>query len=99
VHRFTGGNSEGANPYSPLVRDQKGNLYGTTRIGGPFGSGTIFRIDASGNLSTLYNFTGLADGAYPNAGLVMGSEDRLYGAAALGGLGYGTVFQFKLEHR
>jgi hypothetical protein len=42
LHDFTGG-SDGGAPYSNLVMDNSGNLYGTTSSGGPL-SGAVFEI-------------------------------------------------------
>jgi uncharacterized repeat protein (TIGR03803 family) len=39
-----GFNEDGANPSAGLVQAGDGNFYGTTEIGGPYGSGTIFRM-------------------------------------------------------
>jgi uncharacterized repeat protein (TIGR03803 family) len=36
--------ADGANPFSGIVRDSAGNLYGTTDIGGTYGFGTIFKL-------------------------------------------------------
>ena len=67
---------DGAHPVGGLVRDAPGNLYGTT-VGGGIASpscltnigthscGTVFRLDAAGNLTTLHRFTGSPDGANP----------------------------------
>jgi uncharacterized repeat protein (TIGR03803 family) len=86
--------SDGANPYAGLVRDSSGNLYGTTVGGGPSGDGgTVFKLDTSGTLTVLHNFSG-SDGAYPYAGLVIDSSGNLYGTTSQGGsYGYGTVFK------
>jgi uncharacterized repeat protein (TIGR03803 family) len=43
LHDFTGG-SDGGNPYSNLVFDNLGNLYGTASIGGANGLGVVFEI-------------------------------------------------------
>ena len=39
-----GGGADGLGPYSGVILDAAGNLYGTTLSGGAFGSGTIFKI-------------------------------------------------------
>jgi uncharacterized repeat protein (TIGR03803 family) len=36
--------ADGFNPYSSLIRDAAGNLYGTTLQGGAFNLGTVFKI-------------------------------------------------------
>ena len=95
LHTFTGG-GDGANPYSTLVRDATGNLYGTTFAGGFDGKGTIFKIDPAGNESILHNFVGGTsgdDGANPAAGLVQDAAGILYGTTKFGGLRAGTVFR------
>jgi uncharacterized repeat protein (TIGR03803 family) len=84
-------------PYAGLIRDSAGSLYGTTAYY-PFGS--VFKLDVYGNLTTLYSFTGGADGAYPVASVVMDSAGNLYGTTAYGGTvnaacpaGCGVVFK------
>ena len=91
LHTFKG--SDGAAPAGSLLRDSSGNLYGTTMLGGAANHGTVFKLDTSGTLTTLYSFTGGADGANPVAGLVMDSAGNLWGVASAGGSGYGTVFE------
>ena len=57
LHNFTGG-KDGAYPYAPLIRDARGNLYGTTLEGGtgckPYGCGTVFKVDATGKETVLH---------------------------------------------
>jgi len=43
AHQF-GKGSDGANPFYGLIRDQVGDLFGTTAIGGGSGQGVVFEI-------------------------------------------------------
>ncbi len=55
--------------------------------------GTVFRITASGTLTTLHSFNS-TDGAYPLGGLAVGNNGNLYGTTEEGGTSdYGTIFQ------
>jgi len=36
--------TDGASPYSSLILDSSGNLYGTTQFGGTFGDGVVFKV-------------------------------------------------------
>ncbi len=97
LYSFTGV-SDGQHPYSALVMDSSGNLYGTTSASGPRSGGTVFEINpaAPGQIDTLYAFAGGSDGAYPQAGLVMDASGNLYGTTANGGsAGDGTVFEIQ----
>jgi uncharacterized repeat protein (TIGR03803 family) len=95
VHTFAG--TDGAVPVAGLAQDSLGNWYGTTLVGGASNYGTVFELDTSGNFTTLYSFTGGADGASPNAGVVVDTNGNIYGVTSAGGSaaapgGYGTVF-------
>ncbi len=84
---------DGYYPHAALVQALDGNFYGTTTSGGAHDLGTIFKITPTGTLTTLYSFTGAADGAEPSAGLVQATDGNFYGTAAGGGTGAaGTVF-------
>ena len=85
LYAFTGG-SDGAAPYSPLLCNEDGSVYGTTSGGGASGAGTVFRVDADGHEVVVYSFTGGTDGAYPYAGLVQDFAGNLYGTTSGGGL-------------
>jgi uncharacterized repeat protein (TIGR03803 family) len=92
LYSFTGGN-DGANPFSGLVFDSAGNLYGTTYAGGSNGFGTVFRLAPSGSewtLSVLYTFQGGNDGGSPLGGLIFDASGNLYGTTSRGG---GTVYE------
>jgi uncharacterized repeat protein (TIGR03803 family) len=78
-----------------LIRATNGNFYGTTYGGGANGYGTAFEITPTGKLTTLYSFcseTHCADGSYPLAALVQGSDGNFYGTTNGGGGGtYCTI--------
>jgi uncharacterized repeat protein (TIGR03803 family) len=104
LHSFTalpvtyrGGNIDGANPQAGLVLS--GNtLYGTANSGGTNGYGTVFSINTDGTgFTNLHSFTGMSDGATPQAGLVL-SGNTLYGTANGGGSnGNGVVFALNTD--
>lgn len=74
--------------------DAEGNLYGTTRNGGPSDAGTVFKLEPTGNFTLLHSFEGAADGSSPESDLVMDTAGNLYGTASEGGsFGGGTVFR------
>jgi uncharacterized repeat protein (TIGR03803 family) len=94
--------TDGAAPTVGLIQATDGNLYGTTYAGGATGYGTAFKITLGGTLTTLYSFCRdanlCADGAYPFAGLVQGTDGNFYGTTSGGGnggrtTGSGTIFE------
>jgi uncharacterized repeat protein (TIGR03803 family) len=102
LYAFKGGR-DGANPDAGLARDNTGNLYGVTAIGGDHACqcGTVFEFTPSGSENILYRFLGAPDGATPTASLIMDSSGDLFGTTAFGGLvcsqafkqGCGTAFE------
>jgi len=86
---------DGAAPDAGLVLGPGGFLYGTTSSGGSANSeGTVFKITTNGALTTVYSFSGGADGGDPEAGLIVGKDGALYGTTYGGGAsGEGTVFR------
>jgi uncharacterized repeat protein (TIGR03803 family) len=85
LHSFAGQPTDGSGPSANLLRDEAGNLYGTTVSGGKSGSGVVFKLDKSGRETVLYNFTGGADGALPYSWLIADKAGNLYGTAHFGG--------------
>jgi len=93
LHSFCSlsGCADGDAPYrGPLAIDAAGNLYGTAYFGGSHpcaggGCGLVYKLDASGRETVLYDFTGGKDGAYPFPGVVMDKAGNLYGVSPLGG--------------
>ncbi len=94
----TSGCPDGEAPIAGLVQGSDGNFYGTTYFGGINLSGTIFKINAAGKLTTIYNFCSLSacsDGQYPEDSLIQaGNGTTFYGTASRGGANfYGTAFK------
>ena len=98
LHDFTNG-ADGEKPYSGLIMDRAGNLYGTAAWG-PAG-GAVFQMSYKSShwiLTPLYEFTGGDDGNFPN-GVVFGPDGSLYGTTYGGGINNcvfgtcGTVFR------
>ncbi len=83
LYTFTGG-LDGGHPFGGLLRDQAGNLFGTTPGGGSDGDGVVYKIDPSGVETVLANFTG-TNGEYPASSLIFDSAGNLYGTAPGGG--------------
>ena len=92
---------DGAYPFSTLLMDGSGNLYGTALCGGAYGAenggsgdGTVFEVVAGSNTITpLVSFNG-TDGESPYAGLVSDGSGDLFGTTAYGGgNGLGNVFE------
>jgi uncharacterized repeat protein (TIGR03803 family) len=96
IYAFAG-SPDGATPYSGVIFDNAGNLYGTTTAGGASGNGAVYELSPSGSGWTeqvLYSFTGGSDGSYPTAGLIFDASGNLYGATNVGGTGGGgTAFE------
>jgi uncharacterized repeat protein (TIGR03803 family) len=89
---------DGDTPYAALVQGPNDELYGTAFLGGASNAGTIFKINAAGTLTTIYNFCSqldCADGEYPYNGLILGTDGHFYGTTyGMGAHGNGgTVFK------
>ena len=89
LHTFSamdanGHNQDGAYPLRAIVVGNDGNIYGTTRTGGPntclftHGCGVAWMIDGKGNFTVLHAFTAAEGHA---ASLLQGMDGYLYGCA------------------
>src|SRR5215831_19137932 len=68
---------EGEYADTDLETDSAGNIYGTTVLGGDFGSGTVFQLTPTPNgwtHATLYSFTGGTDGGEPYKGVTLARD-------------------------
>ncbi len=95
LHEFTGG-TDGSGPYSTLVMDHSGNLYGIATYGAHsgcgiypgVGCGTVFKLKHGADgwvFYPLYGFTGAPDGANPVGSLTIAPDGTLYGTTNDGG--------------
>jgi uncharacterized repeat protein (TIGR03803 family) len=98
LHRFAAFPLDGQLPYSGVVVDGSGNVYGTTIEGGSTrnntvcleGCGTVFKLtkqaDGQWKETILYNFPNyVSNGDGPIGGLVLDPAGNLYGTTSAGG--------------
>ncbi len=97
LYSFNG--NRGAGPQGSLIADGAGNLFGTTKSGGAYGYGVVFKLTppAAGHSTwsqtVIHSFNG-TKGQDPYARLIMDSGGSLYGTTELGGAsGEGVVFK------
>jgi uncharacterized repeat protein (TIGR03803 family) len=84
-----------------LVADGAGNLYGTTYWGGTSGLGAVIELlrpvppNTKWTIATLYSFTGIKDGQFPQGGMIFDKAGNLYGTTTQNGetSDGGTVFK------
>lgn len=105
--------ADGSIPWSGLMLGSDGNFYGTTTDGGTgrncpglggLPCGTIFKITAAGEFTSLYSFCSQAscdDGGVPTAIPIQGTDGALYGTTSEGANascfdGCGTVFKLSV---
>jgi uncharacterized repeat protein (TIGR03803 family) len=88
--------NRGYNVEAGLVQGTDGNFYGVSANGGTgaFGTGqlagSVFQIDSTGTVTTLYSFCSLSDcsdGQDPTGALVQGADGNFYGTTTFGGNG------------
>jgi hypothetical protein len=95
--------STAADPVTGLAMDAAGNLYGTTRLGGPgacgAGCGVVFKLTKTSKrgftYSVLHTFAGpLSDGGNPFGAPLVDSAGNVSGTTADGGdAGCGVVYR------
>src|SRR5437899_1433061 len=75
----------GRKPFSGVVMDGAGNLYGTTYEGGRKGCGVIYKLRGGAwTYTSLHDFAGGNDGCAPWGDLVMDEKGNLYGTTVRG---------------
>lgn len=90
-----GGGRDGFFPWSGVILDSAGNLYGTTESGGE--EGTVYELSPSESgwtKSILFAFGGRDQGEGAVGGVVMDGQGNLYGStSSQGSQGGGTAYQ------
>ncbi|HEX4159890.1 MAG TPA: choice-of-anchor tandem repeat GloVer-containing protein [Rhizomicrobium sp.] len=87
LYAFQGG-TDGASPWAVPTMDAKGDLYGTTLLGGAGGNGAVYElVHGKGGWTekVLYSFTGGNDGGWAYGGVVLDSAGNIYGGTRSGG--------------
>ncbi len=99
LHSFNNNGTDGYAPYTSLIADGAGNLYGTTDVGGPYHGGTVFELSpkAGGGWTetVLYAFGNGTDGAFPFGNLIRDSAGNFFGTTLQGNGAYvgGTAYE------
>jgi uncharacterized repeat protein (TIGR03803 family) len=93
---FVSGSGVGGGPYTGLIADSAGNLYGAA--GSDMWNGAAYELIPSAGgiwtLKILHEFTA-SDGVGASAGFTMDAAGNLYAADLYGGNGYGSIFELK----
>lgn len=83
-HEFHNGSvpHDGWDPYAGVSLGSDGFLYGTTRAGGIYNKGTIYKIDPTNQkLTVVHSFSGSGYG--PWASLILANDGNYYGTTTL----------------
>jgi len=86
------GTNDGINPFGSLLLNGT-TLYGTTRLGGSKGNGTVFRINTDGtSYDRIWEFQPAPDAAKPIDNVIL-VDNTLFGMTEVGGqCGNGAIF-------
>jgi uncharacterized repeat protein (TIGR03803 family) len=95
VLKHLNASTTGAYPNARLLSGTDGALYGSGTEGGSFDAGTLFTLAPNGTgFTVLKSLNTFPEGAIPTAGLIQGSDGKLYGTTLRGGThDWGTVFE------
>ncbi len=88
LYSFPGQSGNNCGPWGTLTMDAAGNLYGATYCDGAYQQGNIFELANTANgwtYTSLHDFSGGSDGAYPSSSVNRDTDGTLYGTATVGG--------------
>ncbi len=91
LYSFSG--VQGCGSWASLTMDVAGNLYGTTDCTGAYQRGSVFKLANTQNgwqYTSLYDFTGGADGGFTTSNVTIDTDGSLYGTSTNGGSFQGT---------
>ncbi|MFT7589495.1 MAG: putative repeat protein (TIGR03803 family), partial [Limisphaerales bacterium] len=82
---------------APLLYGNNEKIYGASKYGGDFNSGSLFEYDPiPGDIKVISRFTG-TKGSEPTGYLIQASDDNLYGLTTWGGdYDYGVIYKYDL---
>jgi uncharacterized repeat protein (TIGR03803 family) len=94
IYSLSGAPGQDCGPAADLTFDDKGNLYGATYCDGAYSAGNVFRLTPgnSWTYTSLYDFTGGADGKFPISNVSIDGSGNLYGTTSAGGSGFGVIW-------
>lgn len=102
LYSFKAG-SDGESPFSGVIEDRRGNLYGTTLSAGgggcQDGCGTVYKIAPDGTETVLQTFLRARKGFEPRASLLLSKGGYLFGTTESGGVRNfgGVVFRIRAK--
>jgi uncharacterized repeat protein (TIGR03803 family) len=94
---FPDGPIGGQEPRGRLLEVSPGVVWGTTRLGGAFGDGTVFRLSLADAVhEVVCSFDSNTTGRWPAEGVILASDGNFYGSTSLGGVSDGgTLFRLR----
>ncbi len=76
--------TDNRHPESPLIQAADGDIYGTSAVGGTARAGSIFKLNAVGAISSVYEFKSGSDLAGP-INIIQATDGNFYGPASSAG--------------
>jgi uncharacterized repeat protein (TIGR03803 family) len=95
---FDFGSYSGKMATGSLMQASNGKIYGLTKEGGTFNSGTVFEYNTETNTYINIHSFNFTDGYWPMGSLTEIANGKLYGLCSQGGTGgVGTIFEYDIN--